>query len=174
MTLICVQLVHKNVVVCRVSGNAAWTVHHVQNHTRLGHYPQPARRDAVLGQPTSLRPHWVELSYIWWNFLILGGTFLYWVELSYIGWNFLILGGTFLYWVELSYIGWNFLILGGTFLYWVELSYIGWNFRRIDHVTASDRLLKFSTVACKKMFTINVSEEFIPFRLFFLFRSLIR
>jgi hypothetical protein len=42
---------------CSVSGQAAWIVHHVQNHTLLGHSPSAARRAAVLGQPSSLRPH---------------------------------------------------------------------------------------------------------------------
>jgi hypothetical protein len=43
------------------SGQAAWTVHHVQNHTLLGWVTllQPA----VLGQPSSLRPHWLIHSF---------------------------------------------------------------------------------------------------------------
>jgi hypothetical protein len=41
----------------RPSGQAAWTVHHVQSHTL------PARRAAVLGQPSSLQPLWLEQSY---------------------------------------------------------------------------------------------------------------
>jgi hypothetical protein len=40
---------------CGLSGQAAWTVHHVQKHTL-----QPARRAAVLGQPSSLRPHCID------------------------------------------------------------------------------------------------------------------
>jgi hypothetical protein len=34
--------------------------HHAQNHTCLVAFFQPARRAAVSGQPTSLRPHWLE------------------------------------------------------------------------------------------------------------------
>ncbi len=44
---------------CGPSGQAAWTVHHVQNHTLLlGHSPQAnTHGSVVLGQPSSLRPH---------------------------------------------------------------------------------------------------------------------
>jgi hypothetical protein len=38
------------------SVQAVWAVHHVQNHTLLGHSP-PARRATVLGQPSSVRLH---------------------------------------------------------------------------------------------------------------------
>ncbi len=41
------------------SGQAAWTGHHVQNHT-LVTLLQQARWDAVLGQPSRLWPHWVD------------------------------------------------------------------------------------------------------------------
>ncbi len=46
---------------CDPTGQTAWAVHHVQNHTLL-HWVtllQPARRAAVLGQLSSLRLHWV-------------------------------------------------------------------------------------------------------------------
>ncbi len=36
-------------------------VHRVQNHACLATFLQPARRAAVLDQPSSLRPHWIEL-----------------------------------------------------------------------------------------------------------------
>jgi hypothetical protein len=39
---------------CGPSGQAAWTVHHVQNHTLLGHSPPTS----LAGQPSSLRTHW--------------------------------------------------------------------------------------------------------------------
>ncbi len=39
---------------------AAWTVHHVQNHTCRVTLLQPAKRAAMLGQPSSLRPHCAE------------------------------------------------------------------------------------------------------------------
>jgi hypothetical protein len=46
---------------CDPSAQAAWTVHHVQNHTLLGGtILQPAKGAAVLGQPSSLQPHRVE------------------------------------------------------------------------------------------------------------------
>ncbi len=37
-------------------------VHHIQNHTCPVTLLQPARRAAVLDQPSSLRPHWFSLS----------------------------------------------------------------------------------------------------------------
>ncbi len=49
---------------CGPSGQAAWTVHRVQNHTLLGSLSscQPDRRAALLGQTSSLRPHFSLLS----------------------------------------------------------------------------------------------------------------
>ncbi len=44
---------------CSPSGQAAWTVHHVQNHTLLGHSPLASQACRRVGQPSSLRPHWV-------------------------------------------------------------------------------------------------------------------
>jgi hypothetical protein len=38
---------------CGPSVQASWTVHHIQNHTLLGHSP-PASQSAVLGQPSSI------------------------------------------------------------------------------------------------------------------------
>ncbi len=40
------------------SRQAAWTVHHVQNHTLLGHSPPCSQGAAVLGQPSRLWPQW--------------------------------------------------------------------------------------------------------------------
>ncbi len=37
---------------------AVWSVHHIQNHTFRVTLLQPARRAAVLGQHSSLRPYW--------------------------------------------------------------------------------------------------------------------
>jgi hypothetical protein len=37
---------------------AVQTIHHVQNHTCRVTVLQPARRATVLGQPSSLWPHW--------------------------------------------------------------------------------------------------------------------
>ncbi len=61
MAVFCVHLVieqprtgAKSCVVCQVR-EAAWAVHHVQKHTL-----QPARRAAVLDQPSSLRPHCID------------------------------------------------------------------------------------------------------------------
>jgi hypothetical protein len=39
------------------SRQAAWIVHHFQNHALLGHSPPASRRAAVLGQRSSFRPH---------------------------------------------------------------------------------------------------------------------
>ncbi len=43
-------------------GQAVRPVYHVQNHTCWVTLLQPARQAAVLGQPSSLRPHWYSLS----------------------------------------------------------------------------------------------------------------
>ncbi len=44
------------------SGQVAWTVHHGQNHTLLGHSPPATpRRAAVLGQPSCLQPQCREI-----------------------------------------------------------------------------------------------------------------
>ncbi len=41
-----------------VRARVAWTVHHVQNHTLgLNHSPAARQAAAVLGEPSSLRPH---------------------------------------------------------------------------------------------------------------------
>jgi hypothetical protein len=47
---------------CKATGTvrkrqAVWPVHHIQNHTCRVTFLQPARRAAVLGQPSSIRPH---------------------------------------------------------------------------------------------------------------------
>jgi hypothetical protein len=44
---------------CGPSGQAAWTVHHVQNYTLLGLSTPASRRAAVLCHPSSLRTHCV-------------------------------------------------------------------------------------------------------------------
>ncbi len=41
-----------------LSGQPERPLHHKQNHTCRVTLLQPARRGAVLGQPSSLRPHW--------------------------------------------------------------------------------------------------------------------
>jgi hypothetical protein len=45
--------------VVRSSGQAAWTVQHIQNHILLVTIIQLARWAAVSSQPSSLRPHWL-------------------------------------------------------------------------------------------------------------------
>jgi hypothetical protein len=44
---------------CGPSGQVVWTVHHVQNQPCWVTLLQPARRAAMLGQPSSLRPLWL-------------------------------------------------------------------------------------------------------------------
>ncbi len=52
-------------------------VHHVQNHTCRVTLFQPARRAAVLDQPSSLRPHW--------SYISLGGAlFARWFPFKYL------------------------------------------------------------------------------------------
>jgi hypothetical protein len=41
------------------NGRRPWTVHHVQNHTCWVTLLKPARRAALLDQPSNLRPHWL-------------------------------------------------------------------------------------------------------------------
>jgi hypothetical protein len=46
---------------CGPSGQAAWTVHHVKTIPYWVTLLQSARRATVLGQLSSLRPHWLGL-----------------------------------------------------------------------------------------------------------------
>ncbi len=70
MTVFCVHLVIDQPPDrgkwCGPSGHSAWTVHHVQITPCWGQcwvrvtLLQPARRAAVLAQPSSFRPHWLQ------------------------------------------------------------------------------------------------------------------
>jgi hypothetical protein len=44
---------------CGPSGQAAWTVHHVQNYNLRGLFPTASQAGRRVGQPSSLRPHWL-------------------------------------------------------------------------------------------------------------------